>query len=108
MIDIIFYYGTEIIFVRIDGTTINFSTSSNMTSSTIDGLRLNKEGVVKEFPDLKDNDNWKEEAVKRFKDKIKSLKNEDERCNYIIEDLKKHGYQAKIKQKAGFRKEIIK
>ena len=28
-------------------------------ATEIDNLKLNKDGVIKEFPDLKDNNNWK-------------------------------------------------
>jgi hypothetical protein len=31
--------------------------------TTIDGLRLNKGGVIKEFPDLKDRKDWRTEAI---------------------------------------------
>lgn len=99
--------GTEIIFVRVNGTNITFSNSGQLIMSGIDGLKLNYYGTIKEFPDLKDKLDWKDEAIKRFKEKISKMKNEDEIANYIIMDLKNHGYEPKIKQKAGFRREVI-
>lgn len=108
MIDILFYYGTEIIFVRVKGEEVGFSTSLQRNLfATIEGLRLNQAGVIKEFPDLEGKDNWKEEAIKRFKKKIKQCKNEDERVDYIISDLKKYGYIPKRKSKSGHRPEKI-
>ncbi len=108
MIDLIFYRVSEIIFIRINGYDINFSNSEyGNLSSPIEGLKLNYEGVCKEFPDLKNNHDWNGEAIKRFKEKIKSFKNEEEISNYLIEDLKKYGFVPKFKQKAGFRREVI-
>ena len=108
MIQVLFNYVTEIILVTIRGTDIRFATSDGIKEAPIDGLKLSHEGVVKEFPDLKDKENWKEEAIKRFKEKIATMKSEDEICNYIIEDLRSYGYVPKYKQKQGFRRELIK
>ncbi len=109
MIEVIFYYGSEVSFVRISRNDIRFATgSSGNKLAPIDGLRLSYSGVCREHPDLELNKEWKQEAIKRFKDKIKSLRTEDDKAQYIIEDLKKHGYVAKFKQKAGHRKEVIK
>lgn len=105
MIDIIFRYATEHILVKIDGNSILFgNTLYGAKLATIDGLRLNHDGVIKEFPDLKDNPSWREEAIYRFKLKIKEMRTEEEIVNYIIEDLKKYGYIPLFKQRAGFRK----
>ena len=109
MIDLMFNFGNEVILVRIDKTNIQFSNSvysSRMTD--INGLRLSKNGVIKEFPDLKDNVSWREEAIKRFKEHIKKMKNENEISQYIIFELSKYGYLPKFRQKKGFRIEKIK
>jgi hypothetical protein len=108
MIEILFYLGTEIILVKVEGHTITFSTSNQLgTYSTIDGLRLNHAGVIKEHPDLKEREDWKAEAVKRFKEKIKSFDSEDKIVDYLIYDLKKYGYVAKFKQRKGHRREAV-
>ena len=107
MIGLIFRFGTEIIEVRIDRTNCLFRTGQT-GFVTIDNLRLDKSGVIKEFPDLEDKDNWREEAVKRFKDKLKELNTEDERVKYVVEDLKKYGYVLMYKQKQGHRVERVK
>lgn len=106
MIGIIFYFGSELLMVTIKGNAVTF-TKDGMQSG-IDGLRLSKEGVNKEFPDLKDNPAWREEAIKRFKDKIKNFGSEDKVKEYLIKEMNKFGYTAKYIQKQGFRVEAIK
>ena len=109
MIDLIFYFSTEIVFIRIRGNSIMFANSiSGSIWCPIDGLKISMEGACKEFPDLKGKDNWKEEAIRRFKEKIINLKSEEEVAKYLIEDLRRFGYTPKFKQRAGFRREIIK
>jgi len=104
MIDILFYFGTEIIFVRVNGTSVTFGSSGfGQKMANIDGLKLDKAGVIKEFPDLKDARNWREEGIKRFKEHIKRLGKEDKIYEYVKEDLKKFGYIPFMMQKAGFR-----
>ncbi len=108
MIDLIFYFGTDVVFVRVTGKDVRFSTSQyGAMGCSIDGLKLNKEGAIREFPDLIDRWDWREEAIKRFKEKISTLNNEDDVANYVISDLKEFGYIPKFKQKAGFRREVL-
>lgn len=108
MIDLFFQLANEFIIIRIEGNKILFGNSSyGAKMSTIEGLKLNYNGVCREFPDLETRDDWKEEAIERFKDKIKSMKNEEEISSYLIQDLKKYGYIPKLKQKKGFRVEKI-
>jgi len=73
--------------------------------STIDGLKFSKVGMLKSFPDLKDLDfaEMKKEAMKRFKQKIKEMKTEQELHAYIVDDLKNHGYVLYKTEKKGFR-----
>lgn len=105
MIGVIFQFGDEAIEVRIIDTQVLFRTTTfGMQFTDISGLKLSKEGVIKEFPDLKDDQDWDKKAKTRFKEKIKSLKDENERIKYIIEDLQKYGYKATYLQKAGFRR----
>jgi len=103
MIGIIFVLGSETIEVRIQNSNVYFRTAQLQQFVDIGGLKLDKAGVIKEFPDLKDNKEWKEEVIKRFKEKIKKMKTETERVKYVIEDLSKHGYVPKYIQRAGFR-----
>lgn len=108
MIDLIFYFGNEIVFIRVQGASITFSSSQfGDRGSTIDGLKLSKQGVVKEFPDLENDECWHSKAIERFKEKLKAMKGEKEIVAYLIADLKKFGYQPKFMQEAGFRKRKI-
>ena len=109
MIELLFKFGNEVILINVNGKNVIFgNTTSGSQLSTIEGLKLSKSGVIKEFPDLKDNPDWHIEAIKRFKEKIKSFNTEMEIAKYLIDDLSKFGYVPwKIKQK-GFRSEVIK
>ena len=108
MIDVMFYYGTEVILVRIKDRNVFFATSTYGGSfTTIEGLKLSKSGVIKEFPDLKDNDEWRKEAIKRFQKKINSFETEEQIYDYTISELKKFGYVPKYKQRLGWRREKI-
>jgi hypothetical protein len=109
MIELIFYYGTDVILVRITDKNIEFGNSVYGNKlATIDGLHLDKSGTIEEFPDLKERTDWKIEAIKRFKEHIKKLNNEEEISDYIINELKKKGYIPRYKQLKGFRPTKIK
>lgn len=104
MIGIIFSLSGKIVEIRIDGTNCLFRTEEYGGAFVpIDSLRLNKKGVVKEHPDLKDNSNWRIEAIKRYKEHIKKMLSEIERANYVIQELKKIGYKPLYLQRKGFR-----
>ena len=104
MIDILFQFVNEIIQVRVDGDNCLFRTGQYGGAFVpIDGLRLDKSGVIKEHPDLKDKEDWKEQSIKRFKEHIKKMENETQKANYIIKELKKCGYKPLYIQKQGFR-----
>ena len=109
MIDLFFQHLNEFVLVRIDGHKILFgNTNYKGQLASIDGLKLNHNGVINEFPDLIGNNSWRDIAIQRFKDKIKDMSNEEEIAIYVIDDLKKHNYIPKLKQKKGFRIEKIK
>ncbi|KKN22713.1 hypothetical protein LCGC14_0912150 [marine sediment metagenome] len=108
MIELIFHYGTEIVLIKIEGNKVTFSNSAyGAVYGSIENLKLSYDGVVKEHPDLETNEDWRGEAIKRFKEKVKSFDTEEETASYIIEDLRKHGYLPKYKQKQGHRREVI-
>ena len=102
-IGIIFQLASEMFEVRIDNGNVMFRTSStNGAFGTIDNLSLSYAGVIKEHPDLKDSKEWRQEVIKRFKEKIKTM-NEIQAARYIIQDLSKFGYKPLYSQKDGFR-----
>ena len=109
MISLWFDFAGEKILVVINKNNVLFGNSAfGAKLATIDGLKLDYTGVVKEFPDLELKENWKEEAIKRFKEKVALMETEDEKAQYIIEDLKEYGYIPLFKQKKGFRIQKIK
>lgn len=94
----------EVVEVRVNDSDVYFRSSSYGAGFVpIEGLKLSKSGVVKEFPELEEDPFWQHKAIQKFKEKIHSMKSEDEKITYIIEDLRKFGYTPKIKQKAGWR-----
>jgi len=93
MIGVIMKLGSEIVEVRVQGNQVLFRTGQfGGAFTTLAGLKLSKAGVVKEFPDLEDKENWKEITIKRFKEKIKNINNEMDKIKYIVDDLSKFGY----------------
>ena len=109
MITVMFSFFNEKILVTVNGNNIYFSsTAYGAVKAPIDGLRLDYTGVCKEFPDLEAKENWEDIAIARFKKKLKSFDNDEEKINYIIEDLRKFGYVPEKKQREGFRPVIIK
>jgi len=92
----------EIVEVYIMGHQLLFSDGTTQMA-TIDGLKLDYDGVVKEYPELKDDREWRIKAIENFKEKIKELESEKEVAHYVVKDLKKHGYILKNAQQNGFR-----
>ena len=103
MIGIVFNFGSDVVEVRIKDNNLFFRTSQFQNFGDIDGIKLNKVGVLKEFPDLKDNEDWQSIARNRFKDKIKTMKTEREQVEYVKEDLQKFGYTPMWEMVQGFR-----
>lgn len=104
MIEAIFLFGADIILIRINEHHVEFgNTSYGARLGTIDGLQLSRSGVEKEFPDLIGRIDWREEAIRRFKDNVKALKGEKAILKYIKEDLEKHGYILKRWKQNGYR-----
>jgi len=104
MIGVIFQFGSEVIEVRVAGNNCVFRNSQyGGAFAPIEALKLDKSGVIKEFPDLNNDDEWKRKATERFKDKLKKLKTDEARMEYIIDDLKKFGYKALYYCKKGHR-----
>ena len=104
MIGVVFQFINEVIEVRIDGNNCLFRTGQYGGAFVpIEGLKLDKGGVIKEHPDLKDNEDWREQSIKRFKEHIKKMDSETQKANYVISELSKCGYVGLYIQKQGFR-----
>ena len=104
MIELMFEFGNEVVIVIINGNDIKFgNTVYGNQLADISGLKLDYKGVCREFPDLETNEEWEREALARFRTHLRTLKTEDEKCDYIIKELESCGYKAKMKKRGGFR-----
>jgi hypothetical protein len=108
MIGIIFSLGGDVMEIRIDGNEIYFRSNQSPQFATLEGLQLNKEGVIKEFPDLKDDEEWRTKAIARFKKHFRERESEREKVIYVIQDLIKFGWIPIAGQRKGFRVEKVK
>jgi len=101
-IQIAFKYGGDNIFVIIEGNVLMFLDANN-NITTLDGLKISRSGVIEEFPDLKDDEDWKKKGLERLKQHIKKFDTETKKMMYIKDELNKYGYEALYFCKAGFR-----
>jgi hypothetical protein len=105
--ELTFQLGNEMILVRILNRNITFATAQTNFQHfvPIDCLRLSKDGILKEHPDLKNLSDGKirQEGLKRFKEHINNLGGEEKIKDYVVEELRKSGYVLKIIKKEGFR-----
>jgi len=106
MIGVIFRQFGQIVEVRIDDNNLYFRQGST-SFATIDGIKLSKEGCIKENPDLADRKDWRQESINRFKVKLDSFNSEKKKMGYIIEDLKKYGFIPLYYQEKGHRPKKI-
>ena len=107
-IQCMFQQGSQRVAIRIIGNNILFIDLESNMVAPIEGLKLSKKGVIKEYPDLENDDQWKQKSIQRFVDKIKALPTEDKRAEWIIQEMKDMGYNPMYKTKDGFRPQKIK
>jgi hypothetical protein len=99
---------SEVIHIIVDGNNLMILDSNN-TLTTLDGIKFSHSGVLKEFPDLKDNEDWRKIALERLKNHIRSFKTDMEKTIYIKDELVKFGgYEPLFYQQAGFRPQKFK
>ena len=109
MIRLLFGYFTDKVLITIKGTDVKFAnTAFGAREARLKDLKLSKDGVEREFPELKGDKAWRRKALDKFDKKIKELDTERERAKYIIQDLCKFGYNLEQEQQEGFRPKIIK
>ena len=105
--ELTFTMGSEMVIVKIDGRNILFSDQQTnfQNFAPIENLKFDEPGIIKEFPDLQgwDYGDMKEEATKRFKEKIKKMETENEVKNYITGELEGKGYILQTIRREGFR-----
>jgi len=107
-IQAVFQKGSERVIIRVIGNNVLFIDLQNNLMAPIEGLKISKQGVEREYPDLINDPEWRQKAIQRFVDKIKSFQTEDEKMNWLIKEMNDMGYIGLYKQKSGFRIEKIK
>ncbi len=105
---IVFQKGTRRTAIRIIGDNVLFIDLNTNMLAPIEGLKFHKEGVIKEYPDLKDDQDWKQKSIQRFVDKVKELPSETKKVEWIINEMRLKDYKPLYKQRNGFRAEKIK
>ena len=104
MIGCVFTLGTEVVEIRIQGNQLLFRTSTfGSQFADITGLKFDFQGVIAEYPDLKDKADWKEQAIERFKMKLSQFQSEKDKMKFIIHDLSRWGYVPYAVQEQGKR-----
>lgn len=103
MEQVTFSLGGDMLVVEVDGNNAVFMDGASGMLTSIEGLRINRAGVLKEFPDLEHDDEWRKKAIDRLKLHISRIESEHGRIDYIISELVKHGYRPLFRQKNGWR-----
>ena len=96
--ELIFQIADEIIKIKIIGERILFANSiTHFHYFPIENVLLDKQGILKEHPDLKElpYNEMKRQAINRFKLHIHNLGGEIAIKKYIIDELTKIGYKYK-------------
>lgn len=97
-----FQMGGEQTTIVIDGSNLMFTDESG-TITTIEGLKLDYLGVLREFPELEGDKEWRKKTIELFKERYKLLKNEKDRLDYVREELTKFGWTPLFWQRWGWR-----
>jgi len=98
-----FKLGGDITVIIIKQNDILFQDLGTGTTAPLQGLKLNKDGVIKEHPDLKDNPDWRKISIERLRKHIAEYKTELDRLIYVKDELRKFGYTEMSYQRAGHR-----
>lgn len=106
MVDLLFFYGSEIVVIRLIENNIYFAKfhGQYVQLAPLEGLKFSETGILREFPDLKDKpfSEMKKIAIERLKEKLKTM-NEREKIIYLKEDLEKYGYILRFIKREGWR-----
>ncbi len=100
-----FQFGNDMIECILDGNNLMFMDISTGMITTPEGLRISKDGVTKQFPDLRNDDEWKKKAIERLKEHMKKFDTGEKKLSYIKGELVRYGYTPLFKQRAGWRPE---
>ena len=108
MLKLTLQFGGDNSEIIIRGNELLFFDIGSGMLTTIEGLKLSKSGCIKEFPDLKDDEEWKRKSIQRLKENMNKFNTEMEKMNYVKEELTKQGYEALFYQRGGFRPQKFK
>ena len=93
---------------------IRFVNNSLIVRSSVYGTQFDyiynsfqEEMVKKQFPELESCIDWKMKAYNKLIDKINSFQLEFDKIQYLINELKPHGYVAKYVMRKGFRPQMV-
>ncbi len=108
MIGVIMHFANDVVEFRVIGNQLHIRNSaygSSLVPLSPGNIGLNYDGVIKELPYLKGDDKWKEKACDKIKERFRELETDDEKINYIVDEMKKYGYIPRFTQKKGHRPE---
>lgn len=105
MIGGVFRSGGDVQRVVVDGNALFFQDVSTNMTTTLEGIRFSKGGVIKEFPDLENDEDWRKKAIERLREHIKKMETEKEKIDYVKDELIKFGWTELYFQKKGHRAE---
>ena len=108
MIHAQFKLASEVVGIVIKKDDLLFQDVSTGMITTLNGLKLSRAGVLIEYPDLKEEKDWRKIAIERLKKHMKSYKKETDQLDYIKLELIKFGYEPLFYQRAGFRPQKFK
>ncbi len=103
MIQGTFSLGQDLVQVVVKGNELMFYDVSSGQMTVMEGLKLDMSGVIKEFPDLKDDEEWRKKAINRLKEHMKKISKEMDKLNYVKNELVAFGWNALYFQKCGWR-----
>ena len=86
MIKLLMRFGGDVINIIIKGNNLLFTDSGGVVT-TIEGLRISRAGVLKEFPELENNEEWKKIAIKRLKELKSKQEKEFAKINEEIKSI---------------------
>ena len=105
MIKLYFKKERDVLMIKILGNNITFSNEQLgfMAEAPIDLIKMDYEGILRECPDLADKHpiEARSEYIRRFKELISGMKNEDEIKEYVIDQMTRAGYDFRRIEKAG-------
>lgn len=104
MITATYQLGPQQISAKVEGNALLFFDAESGMITTLEGLRFSRAGVLKEFPDLKEEKEWRKVALERLKEHLKTFQTEKEKMNYVTRELVRFGgYLPLFWQQKGFR-----